>query len=51
MHLPSSVNVWHIPEKEVEPIPPAALFLPAPLEEQETSYLADKQQLKLKIFP
>lgn len=45
MHLPSGVQLWQIPEGAVFPMPPFLFFLLLPLEEQDTSYFAESDNI------
>ena len=46
MHRPSSAKLWHIPQPPtVLPSIPGLLERTVPLEEQETSYLADSASI------
>jgi len=45
VHLPSSVKEWQMPRLAALPMPPGTLARVVPLEEQETSYLADSARI------
>ena len=41
MHLPSSDQLWHMPDFSAFPMLPGVFLRLLPLDEQETSYFAD----------
>ncbi|MPN25429.1 hypothetical protein SDC9_172838 [bioreactor metagenome] len=44
-HLPSGVQLWHMPAGAAFPIPPFLFFLSLPLDEQDTSYFAESDNI------
>jgi hypothetical protein len=41
MHLPSAAKLWQMPDAKALPMPPALFVRSLPLEEHDTSYLAE----------